>query len=319
MRMRLTAAVLAAGLAATLGACGQIGVLKGRMALKDAHALYKAQDYGRAAQKYEEALADEQAATEDPQLSAAYFYLANSYDNLFKPARRGEAENDAYLTKAIDNYKKAAEKAQDPKIKKLALEYLVAAYRDKLEDPAEAEPIVLRMIEMEPNASENYFQLAQLYENAGRYEDAEAALVKARELRPNDATVYMQLGAYYNRQGEFDKAIEAFEQRADREPNNPESYQFMVPYFWEKVQKDHTLNDKQKRDYIERGLAMSDKALELKPDYVEALVYKGLLLRLQANIEKDRKKQEALLAEAKKLQERATVLSKKQQTAGAQG
>jgi len=317
MRMRLTAAVLAVGLAATLGACGQIGVLKGRMALKDAHALYKAQDYNRAAQKYEEALADEQAAADDPQLSAAYFYLANSYDNLFKPGRRGEPDNDAYLTKAIENYKKAAERAEDPKIQKLALEYLIAAYRDKLEDPAEAEPIVLRMIEMEPNASENYFQLAQLYENAGRYEDAEAALVKARELKPNDSTVYLQLGAYYNRQGEFDKAIDAFEQRAQKEPGNPEAYQFMVPYFWEKVQKDHTLDEKQKRAYIDRGLTMSNKALQLKPDYVEALVYKGLLLRLQANIEKDRKKQEALLAEAKKLQERATVLSKKQ-TAGEQ-
>lgn len=317
MRMRLAAAVVAVGLAATAGACGQVDVLKGRMALKDAHALYKAQDYSRAAKKYEEALANEQVAAEDPQLSVAYFYLGNCYDNLFKPARRGEAENDAYLQKAIANYKKAAEIAQDPKIKKLALEYLVAAYRDKLEDPAEAEPIVLRMIEMEPNASENYFQLAQLYENAGRYEDAEAALQKARELKPNDAAVYMQLGAYYNRQGEFDKAIEAFDQRAQREPNNPEAFQFMVPYFWEKVQKDHTLTEKQKRDYIERGLKNSDRALELKPDYVEALVYKGLLLRLQANIEKDRKKQEALLAEAKKLQERATVLSKKQQ-AGAQ-
>jgi tetratricopeptide (TPR) repeat protein len=315
MRMRLTAAVLAAGLAATAGACGQVDVLKGRMALKDAHALYKAGDYVRAAKKYEEAVADSGAVADDDQLKTAFFYLANSYDNMFKPARKGEPENDAHLTKAVENYKKAAEISPDPKLRKLALEYLVAAYRDKLEDPAEAEPIVQRMIEMEPNASENYFQLAQLYENAGRYEDAEAALLNAQRLKPNDPAVYMQLGAYYNRQGQFDQAINAFEQRATREPNNPEAYQFMVPYFWEKVQKDHTLKDPQKREYIERGLAMSNKALGLKTDYVEALVYKGLLLRLQANLEKDRAKQEALLAEAKKLQERATVLSKKQ-TAG---
>ena len=66
----------------------------------------------------------------------AYFFLANSYDNLYKPARKGEAENDALLTKAIENYKLAAEKETDPKMKKLSLDYLVAAYGpDKLDDP----------------------------------------------------------------------------------------------------------------------------------------------------------------------------------------
>ena len=59
-----------------------------------------------------------------------------------------------------------------------------------------------------------------------------------------------------------------------------------------------------------------NNALSLNPDYLEAIVYKGLLLRTQANLEKDRKKQEALLAEAKTRQEKATALRKKQ-TAGA--
>ena len=36
-----------------------------------------------------------------------------------------------------------------------------------------------------------------------------------------------------------------------------------------------------------------DKALEIKPDYVEAMTYKGLLLRTQALIEKDPKKQQS--------------------------
>jgi hypothetical protein len=48
-------------------------------------------------------------------------------------------------------------------------------------------------------------------------------------------------------------------------------------------------------------------------------VYKGLLLRVQANLEKDRKRQEALLAEAKVLQDRAVALRKKQQASGAAG
>ena len=58
----------------------------------------------------------------------------NSLDNQYKPARKGEADNDALLTKAIENYKLAAQKETDPKMKKLSLDYLVNAYGpDKLE------------------------------------------------------------------------------------------------------------------------------------------------------------------------------------------
>ena len=319
MRMRLTAALLAAGVAVSAAACGQFAALKAKMAFKDANAAYQSGDYRKAVAKYEETIADQNALQADPKLTAAYFYLGNSYDNMFKPARKGEPENDEYLTKAVDNYKKAAEVSEDPKLRKLALEYLVAAYRDKLEDPAEAEPVVQRIIQMEPNEPSNYFALAKLYEDAGRYEDAEQALSKALAIRPDDPTVYMQLGQYYNRQGRFDDAIKAFEDRATREPDNPEAYFYMAPFFWEKAFKDHTLKDPQKKVYAQRGVEVADKALKLKPDYLEAMVYKGLLLRVQANLEKDRKKQEALLAEAKVLQDRAVALRKKQQASGAAG
>ena len=139
MRTRLSRAVraAAAGLAVTaLLGCSQFSGLKAKMALKDANAAYGTQDYRKAIPKYEEAI------SLDPTLTQAYFYLANSYDMLWKPAKKGEAANDALLTKAIDGYKAAAEKSEDPKLKKLSLEYLVAAYRDKLEDPSQAEPVV---------------------------------------------------------------------------------------------------------------------------------------------------------------------------------
>ena len=89
-----TVALMAALTIAQAG-CTQIGVLKGRMALRDAVKYYQRQDYKQAAEKYEEALAA------DPSMGDAYFYLGNCYDNLFKPAKRGEAENDNLLQKAV--------------------------------------------------------------------------------------------------------------------------------------------------------------------------------------------------------------------------
>jgi tetratricopeptide (TPR) repeat protein len=306
-------AVLVAGLSLVTLGCGQVGMLQAKMAFRDANTLYSGQDYRGAAAKYEEAIAA------DPNLTEAYFFLGNSYDNLYRPARRGEAANDELLTKAVSNYKRAAESAQDPKIRQLALEYLVAAYgADKLNDTAQQEPLVQEMIKLNPNEPTNYFALAKIYEDNGDYEAAEQTFLKAKEVRPQEPTVYTQLAGFYNRQGDFDKTIVALQERTQREPNNPEAHHLIATYYWDKVYRDFRLPDTDKRKYIEAGIMSEDKAIELKSDYFEAITYKNLLLRLQANVEKDPARQQALLREADRLRDQAQELRKKQQ-AGAAG
>jgi tetratricopeptide (TPR) repeat protein len=302
--------MVALGLA--VAGCTQIGALKAKMAFKDANQLYQQQDYRAAAGKYEEAIAA------DPSLTYAYFFLGNSYDNQFRPARRGEPNNDAMLTKAIDNYKKSAEVETDPKIKKLAMEYLVAAYGpDKLNDPSQAEPILRRMIELEPSEPSNYTYLSRIYEENGDYDQAEQLLVKAREMKPNDAGVYVTLAAFYNRQGEFDKTMEALHARAEKEPNNPEAFYTIATYYWEKAYRDFTTPQPDKIKFVAAGNEAIDKAIKLKPDYYEALTYKGLLLRVQANLEKNPARQQELLKEADQFRDRATDVRNKQRAAGA--
>ena len=130
--------------------------------------------------------------------------------------------------------------------------------------------------------------LAKLYEDAGRYDDAEAQLQKAKEVeaeRPGG--LHARWPAYYNRQGDFPKTIDALEKAAELEPNNPEGYHRIATYYWDKARKDFRLSAAEKKDYILKGLAMEDKALGLNPDYMEAMTYKNILLRLQANTEKD--------------------------------
>jgi tetratricopeptide (TPR) repeat protein len=311
VRFQAVSAVAAMVLAVSLSGCDRINTIQARRAFKEANALYQAQDYKAAAARYEETI------KLDPSMTTAYFFLGNSYDNLFKPIRRGEADNDAFLTKAIDNYKLAAEKEQQQAIRKLALQYLVAAYGpDKLNDSGQARPVLERMIQMEPSEVSSYFAISKIDEDAGDYEKAEAMLLKAKELRPNDSNVYMQLAGYYNRLGEFDKTIDALQQRAVKEPNNPEVYYTIASYYWDKAFRDFRLSDVQKRDYIMKGLEADDQALKIKGDYVEAIVYKGLLLRLQANVEKDPAKQQALLKQAEALQEQAKELQKKAAATG---
>ena len=48
-----------------------------------------------------------------------------------------------------------------------------------------------------------------------------------------------------------------------------------------------------------------DKALDLKGDYMEAMVYKNILLRMQANATRNQEEQDALIAEADALRDAA--------------
>jgi tetratricopeptide (TPR) repeat protein len=302
---------LIAGLAVAVAGCSKVNEIRAMKSFKDANRAYSASDWATAAKLYEESL------SLYPDNVQIHFYLANSYDNLYRPARRGEAQNDSYLDRAIEHYRLASEKLEDnPSLRRLSLEYLVAAYGpEKLNDPTLAEPVVIKMIEMEPNEPSNYFALAKIYEDSGEYELAEETFLRARDARPNDPTVYMQLAGYYNRQGEFEKTIEALGQRVALEPDNPEAHYTVATYYWDKAFRDFRLSDNEKRDLVLAGIEAVDKAIGIRDDYMEAIAYKNLLLRLQANLERDPARQQALLREADTLRDRATEL-RKQKAAG---
>jgi tetratricopeptide (TPR) repeat protein len=308
-------AVLALGTMSASAACSKVGELQAMKSFKSANQAYSQQDYKKAAELYEQAI---QAAPETQPAHQAYFFLGNSYDNLYKPSKKGDAANDALLTKAVDNYTKAAETLStsndpiDKTLGKRSLEFLVNTYgAEKLNDPGKAEPVLQKMIQQDPGDPGNYFQLAKLYEDAGVYDAAEQMYIRGKDAKPGDSAGYMQVAGYYNRQGQFDKTIEALEQRASREPNNPEAYYTIATFYWDKAFRDARLKESDKKDLVGKGVQAIDHALQIKPDYAEALVYKGLLLRLQANMEKSPDKQKELLKEADQLRDKANELRKK--------
>jgi len=283
---------LAGGAAAQDGATA---LSRGLEVFRQGNQLYEQEDYKGAAAKYEETIAICKGSGSEctyPQLTYAYFFLANSYDNQFRPAQRGEATNDAMLTKAIDNYRTSANGERDPKIKRLAMEYLVAAYGpDKLNEPSEAVSILRRMIELNPTEPSTYVYLSRIYEEHGEYAQAEQLLITATKKKPRDPSVYVMLAAFYNRWGEFDKTMRALFTRAEHEPNNPEAFYTIATY---------------------RAI---DKALSLRSDYMEALTYKSLLLRVEASLEKDPARQQRLRTEADGLRDKAVELQRKQREA----
>src|SRR5262245_26369436 len=89
------------GAAVVTVGCGKVSELQAQKAFKDANAAYQQQDYRKASGLYQEAVQD------NPDLAAAYFFLGNSLDNQWKPSKKGDAANDALLTRAVDAYQKA--------------------------------------------------------------------------------------------------------------------------------------------------------------------------------------------------------------------
>ena len=293
--------VLVAGLAVATSACGKYSLssIRSLKAFKDGATLYQKGDYPGAAAKLEESLSF------NPDFGFSYFYLGNSYDNMYRPVRKGEAANDALLPKAAENYRLAVDKlagSEEPQaaqFRKLAFEYLIAIYgSDKLDDFSKAEPVARELIAYEPNEPGNYQLLARLYEEQGDYEQAEAMFLKAIDVRPDAPLGHQLLAHYYNRQGEFDKTMEEFAKRAELEPNNPEAWHTMGHYYYEKVYRDASVPRERAIEYLKSGMEAEDKALAINPDYFESVTYKILLLAMQANRERSPAEQNRLLAEA---------------------
>ena len=316
MQRNLFTAIVIISLVIPVSGCTFFEELGAVRTFKDANIAYGRGFYEEAIELYEEVLAviDQSGGESElaQNLTPAYFYIANSYDNLYRPGSR-DAESLQTLDEAIRYYELAVEKIEEPGLRLLSMQYLVSAFgADKANDPSRSEPVLRAMILDDPENSDNYYRLAQLYEEAGLFEDAESIYQAVQSFRSDDPVVYLQLAGFYNRAGEFDLTIESLEQRAQIEPDNPEAFYTISTFYWEKAFRDFRITQDQKREYILAGLEASDRALALNPRYVDALVYKNILLRMQANETEDLDVRDELIAEADELRSMAEGLQQQQ-------
>ena len=177
-------------------------------------------------------------------------------------------------------------------------------------DDAAQEAELAKRIAASPAGITAYQQLARLQEERGAYAEAEATLLKARQVAPKSKPVVMSLAAFYNRQGNFDKTIATLEAAEALDPTDPAAANLVATYYWERAYKDKSLLPADQLRYITSGIAATDRALAIKPDYVDALTYKNLLLRMQATLETDPYLKQQLIAGADALRARAIELNR---------
>ena len=162
----------------------------------------------------------------------------------------------------------------------------------------------------DPRVIANWLELARLQEERGAIADAEQALRSALTHSSSASSVMRSLAQFYGRTGQFDKAVAMLETAAAQNPNDPLGHQIVATYYWEKAQKDTSLSRDEKLRYIESGIGATDRAIAVNADYVEALTYKNILLRMKANLEPDAVRRDSLMAEADLLRNRAMELQK---------
>jgi tetratricopeptide (TPR) repeat protein len=328
MKTRYHASVLVALLCLLAGVgCHTV---QAKAAFKDGNRSYKEENWRRAIEQYEKALAH------DPDMAEAHFYLASAQQSLYRPGK-DDPENRARLDQAVEHYQKSLEvnRNNSPNLQKVrlnALGALTAIYSEPpLQDFQKALGYAQELVKDHPEDSKNLYAIANLYEKFGKIQEAEDTYKKVAELNPKDTKACGALAAFYNkplwdtqgavwvegskggRMAKFDLAIETLDRCANLDPADCSGHYKVATFFWDKAYRDPLLSDVQKEAYADKGLEAVDKALQCKPDYWESIISKGLLYRVKASNAKNPKVRAQFLEQAQMLQKQAMELRKEQQ------
>jgi tetratricopeptide (TPR) repeat protein len=161
-------------------------------------------------------------------------------------------------------------------------------------------------------AADAYLGLVGMHETTGRFAAAEAMLLQAQEAAPELPAVWLRTARFLSRHDRFDEAVAAFARLTRLDPADPQPFYQLAVSCEEKVRQDASLRSAQRTGYVTMALEAVDQALALRPDFLEALVYKTLLLRHGARFTADPLAQRARLDDADRVHRQAIDVRNRQ-------
>jgi tetratricopeptide (TPR) repeat protein len=184
---------------------------------------------------------------------------------------------------------------------------------EKTADQAAAE--LRQYLKVKPDDRIAREALINLYLNANRTTEAINYFREWLQTHPADVEAVRSIATLYAKQGNFNESLNWYEKITLLDKNNPESYYIYGVVCYEKVSKNPPADPAEKLAIIEKGKAALQKAISLKPDYFESIVYLNLLYRQQALVETDPVKQQELIKQADELKNRAVEIIKARKAA----
>lgn len=159
--------------------------------------------------------------------------------------------------------------------------------------------------------------LINLYLNAERITDAINYFRDWLKTHPADLEAVRSIATLYAKQGNFNESLNWYEKITVLDARNPESFYIYGVVCYEKVAKNPPADMNERLTIINKGKAALERAIALKQDYFEAMVYLSLLYRQQAPIETDPAKQQQLVAEANRIRDEAIAIVRKKKAEAA--
>ena len=249
-----------------------VSLLTGCDKIKSKQEIKKGNEYLKAAQYPSALAAYEEALRLDPGETKLHKHIGIAYMGMYTPGSKHPKDLE-FSQKAIDNLKQYAQAyPEDNK----TLEYLVS-----------------------------------MYLNTERFDDAIAFYQNEFLKRnPKDSKAMNSLAMLYFKKGDFENGVKWLKKRLEVEGNNPEVYYLIGVQAWDRSYNFPDLDPALRGQIVEEGLQALNKAVEMKPDYFEALSYINLLYREKAKMETDPAKKQEYTDTANKYLQQALEMRK---------
>jgi tetratricopeptide (TPR) repeat protein len=249
-----------------------VGLLGGCDKIKSKQETKRGNEFLKAAQ-YQSALAAyEEAMRLDPKEVKLNKHIGIAYMGLYQPGSKHPKDLE-YAQKAIDHLKTYIEAFPDDK---KTLEYLVSMYLN----------------------TERFDDAIAFYQNEILKRD------------PRDTKAMNSVSMLYFKKGDFDNGETWLRKRLEIEGNNPEVYYLIGVQAWDRSYNFPDLDPALRGKIVEEGLQALNKAIEIKPDYFEAVSYINLLYREKAKMEQDPAKKQEYIDTANKYLQQALEMRK---------
>jgi tetratricopeptide (TPR) repeat protein len=225
--------------------CGGVSDrLQARLDLKKGNESYLEGDYHAAIQHYN------RAVSREPNMARAYLNRAYSQEALFRASQTLE-ERQSLADSAATTFNK---------------------YREVVEAGHPDEGTNLERVEE---------HLLTLYLDSQQPDKAVEVLEERLKSHPRDMASLQMLANLSMDLGDLESALKWHRQRIQLEPDKAEGYVALAVMCWHFSNK-NMVPEENRGALLDEGAQAAEKALELKPDYYEALIYANLVYREKA-------------------------------------